>query len=268
MENKPTLSIFSNEFAKVFCAKNGEYGAISHKVLEEETKKVNSQFKLQALLQNSNAIIGLKQALLEIFKFKRVYLSLFAERDDSVVISNVKHSIDQCLQAKNLQMADPDYMFNHAIFIDLSSFQIIMNECIEHFVEILNNILKCLSLAGGTAVEYVAQTHTWTGWAQNGHMALCAYNCLVKTLSRFETLNLQFTEDEKTMINDMKLISKGFKHIIESYMGKRYPQAETLLEFFGKNDDVINEDSLKLLEVDKESEKRAPQRWNFGGIFG
>ncbi len=256
----------TGNFAKV----SNSLRAIDKKVLEDETEKINDQFRLHSLLQNINSVTALKQSILEICKFKSVYLTILAKGDDIVITENIKHCIDQCNQAKKMQFPDPSYEFNELIFLNINSFQILLNECLEHFIEMLKKILSCLTVlkTGSSPLEYFSQTHTWTGWAQNGHMALMSYNCLISTLGVFDTYSKGFDDTQNNILSELKVIAKCFEYIIKSYMNRKYPDTEFVLQLFGGNDNIINKDSLKLLEVDKKSEKQAPSTWNLKGIFG
>ncbi len=265
--NKHGNTIFKlGDYAKIYENKD-ELLAMTPKVLEEETKTTNEKYKLHSLLQNLMAVTALKQSLIEICKFKQVYLTILAKGDDITIIKNIQHCIDQCIQAKQLQYPTY-YNFNKLIFINISNFQIFMNECLEHFIEMLKTILLCLKNPGGgnSSVEYFSQRHTWTGWAQNGHMALMSYNCLSRVLLEMEREEKPFTQNEKEILRDMKASSDCFKYIITSYMNKRYPSADLLLEHF-QGDNIINKSSLSLLEVDEKSEEKAQGRWNLNGSF-
>jgi DNA-directed RNA polymerase subunit L len=246
--------------------------AIDQKFLEKETKKINQKASIHFSLQNLNAVACLKQSLIEICKFKEVYLTIIAKGDDKTIINNIKYCINQCEQARECQYPS-SYNLNSLIYLDISNFQIYINEIMEQFITLLKTILKCIGYnfdssdfsSSSSIIEYVAQTHSWIGWSQNGHMALLSYNCLMNILGTVS--DEKFSEKETKIMEDIKNIVNGFDYIIKSYISGKYPSADKLLDFFNE-DIIINKDSLKLLKVDKKTEKVQSKKWNLGGLWG
>lgn len=222
--------------------------------LEKYEDELQKSIFEHRFIQNIVAICALKEAILSILLIRKAARSIFASSDDNLVIERIEWAIDQCNQARELQVPKGLTEIAYLTNAPPNTFQNLMNEIFEQFVSVLNATKefisgKTKSLYASSAVEFFSQKVGWVGWKQIGIKALNPLITARFLISEGKQFKDSSVKENLKYINECDKVAQAFERIIRSLIKAEYPTFETISKLF-PNDPYINKDNIKDFEID------------------